>query len=85
MKPPRVLVPYDPPIQTAAQVRKIAVSMHFAAYNGLGFRYKLSQGFYTGAAKQAWTHMPARVRAALAGSALSVLLGLVYARMRRPS
>ena len=44
---------------TAGEVRKVAVQMHFEAYNKLGFGFKWSQSFYSRAAKQAWTHMPA--------------------------
>ena len=37
----------------ARDVRKVAVAMHFAAFNGMGTQYKLARGFYTGAAQQA--------------------------------
>ena len=43
-------------------LRKIAVAMHFEAYNGLGFFYKLQNGYYSGAARQAWAHMPNHVK-----------------------
>ena len=54
-------IPFDPPLKSASDVRKVAVAMHFAAYNALGFRYKLTMGFYSGVARMAWTHMPARI------------------------
>ena len=44
------------------------VAMHFAAFNGLGWQYKLANGFYTGAARQAWEGLDAlmqEVRCAL--------------------
>ena len=81
----KVLVPYDPPLESAPQVRKVAVSMHFAAYNGLGFRYKLAKGFYSGAAHQAWTHMPQRVRTAaivVLGGALSITAAYIVKRIK---
>lgn len=54
----RVLVPYNEPLTSAADVRKRAVAMHMAAFHGLGFRYKLLNGFYKTAARQALHHMP---------------------------
>ena len=69
----RVDIPYTSPLESAGQVRKIAVAMHFEAFNGLGIAYKLRHGFYSGAARQAWAHMPRNVR--MAG--LGVVTGLV--------
>ena len=78
----RVLVPYDPPLAAAAHVRKVAVAMHFGAFNGMGLGYKCRHGFYSGAARQAWAHMPPRARLAVAGIGLSVLSALAYAGLR---
>jgi len=64
-----VIIPFDPPLKSASDVRKVAVAMHFAAYNALGFRYKLTMGFYSGVARMAWTHMPARIKLGLVGFA----------------
>ena len=44
---PKVLIPYEPALEKAGDVRKVAVAMHFAAFNGLGWQYKLANGFYT--------------------------------------
>ena len=43
-------------------LRKIAVAMHFEAYNGMGFMYKLKKGYFSGAVKQMWAHMPSKVK-----------------------
>ena len=73
--------------ESAGQVRKIAVAMHFEAYNGMGFMYKLRTGFYQGAVKQAWTHMPAKVKYPMAAALVGVLAALykgipiMYSRM----
>ena len=71
-----VSVPYIKPLENAGQVRKMAVAMHIAAYNGLGMRFKLKHGFYQGAAKQAWAHMPDAVKTGmtLAGAASAALI-----------
>lgn len=67
-----VLIPYSSPLESAAGVRKLAVSMHFEAYNKLGHLYKFRNNFYGRAVIQAWTHMPAKIKyplaAALAGA-----------------
>lgn len=68
-----VLVRYTTPLESAAGVRKLAVSMHFEAYNGLGHVYKLRHNFYGRAVVQAWTHIPAKVKYPLA----AVLAGMV--------
>ena len=49
--------------------------MHFAAFNGLGWQYKLANGFYTGAARQAWHHMPPRVKSGIVGAFAGVRRG----------
>ena len=77
-----VVVPYDPPIRSAIQVRKVAVAMHFKAFNSLGFRYKLFNGFYSGAVRMMWTHMPPLIRNTFLGSVFGVTT-LVYLRIRR--
>lgn len=77
-----VLVPYDPPLQTAAAVRKVAVTMHFAAYNGMGIKYKLLNGFYTGAARMAWTHMPKRIRNIMIGIPLTIIAAVMLRRLK---
>ena len=69
----KTLVPYSRPLKSAGDVRKVAVEMHFAAYNGLGVVYKLKTNFYGNAVKQAWTHMPAHYRR----PAMAVAIGLV--------
>ena len=77
------LIPYSPPLTEAKMVRKIAVAMHFEAYNGMGLGYKLSNGFYSGAAKQAWTHMPAKVRTGFKCAAAVAVFAVVYKMARR--
>ena len=57
-----VLIEYTSPLRSAGEVRKLAVSMHFAAYNGLGLGFKLRNNFYGNAVRQAWTHMPAKIK-----------------------
>ena len=78
-----VLIPYEPPLTTAADVRKVAVRMHFAAYGGLGFAFKVRNGFYSGAAKQAWTHLPARIRLSFLGILAAVTSGIAFGSLRR--
>ena len=41
-----VLVPYSTPLESAAQVRKVAVAMHMEAFAALGFAYRLRSGYY---------------------------------------
>ena len=79
----KVLVKYDPPLKSAGEVRKVAVAMHFAAYNGMGVKYKLFNGFYTGAAKMAWTHMPKRVRNVMVGVPLTIVAFFMLRRLKR--
>ena len=43
-------------------LRKIAVAMHFEAYNGMGFMYKVKKGYFSAAVKQMWAHMPSKVK-----------------------
>lgn len=79
-----VLIPYNKPLKSAGEVRKLAVVMHFEAYNKLGFGFKWSQSFYSRAAKQAWTHMPAQVRwTAVTSLAMAVFGAAVAARRLR--
>ena len=75
------LIRYTSPLKSAAEVRKLAVSMHFAAYNGLGFVYKLRTNFYGNAVKQAWTHMPAKVKYPMAAALAVSVAGLFKAVM----
>jgi hypothetical protein len=78
----KVLIRYTTPLTSAAQVRKVAVAMHFAAFNGLGFRYKLKSGFYLGALRQAWSHMPTGAR--MAAASVGILgLSVLVTRGRR--
>ena len=79
---PKVLIPFEPPLEKAGDVRKVAVAMHFAAFNGLGWQYKLANGFYTGAARQAWHHMPPRVKSGLVG-AVAVVCAAVMGMLLR--
>ena len=51
-----------------AAVRKLAVAMHFEAYNKLGMSYKVKHNFYGRAVVQAWTHMPAKVKYPIAAA-----------------
>ena len=51
-----VLVPYTAPLKTAAGVRKVAVAMHVQAFAELGFAYRLSRGYYSGAFRQIVHH-----------------------------
>ena len=71
-------IPYSPPLTEAKQVRKVAVAMHFEAFNALGMWYKLKMGFFSGAAKQAWTHLPPRLRMAVRASAAVLVAAIVY-------
>lgn len=79
---PKVLVPFDPPLEKAGDVRKVAVAMHFAAFNGLGWQYKLANGFYTGAARQAWHHMPPRVKSGIVGAFAVVCAAVMRVLLR---
>ena len=72
-----VLIRYSSPLESAASVRKVAVAMHFAAYNGLGTMYKIRHNFYGNAVVQAWTHMPTKVKYPLAGVLVGVV-GIVF-------
>ena len=65
-------------LKNAGQVRKIAVAMHVEAFNGLGFLYKVRQGFYSRYAAMALKHMP---RSVLFGAAVaSIGIGLAARR-----
>ena len=75
-------IAYDPPPKSAAQIRKVAVAMHFKAFNGMGLTYKLTRGFYTGAVRMMWTHMPKPIRAVFAGSVVGVV-AVGYMCLRR--
>ena len=77
-----VLIPYNKPLTGAGEVRKVAVQMHFEAYNKLGFGFKWSQSFYSRAAKQAWTHMPARVKLTAVASLAIAVVGAAVATRR---
>ena len=79
---PKVLIPFDPPLEKAGDVRKVAVAMHFAAFNGLGWQYKLANGFYTGAARQAWHHMPPRVKSGIVGAFAVVCAAVMRVLLR---
>jgi len=74
-----VVVPYDPPLAAAKDVRKCAVAMHFAAFNGLGLRYKLANGYYSGAARQALHHMPKWMLGAALVAVVGVAAGVARA------
>ena len=77
-----VLIPHKPPLESAAQVRKVAVALHFEAFNGLGVSYKLWNGFYQDAARQAWAHMPRRARVAVVAMVAAVAAAVAL-RLRR--
>ena len=79
---PKVLIPYEPALEKAGDVRKVAVAMHFAAFNGLGWQYKLANGFYTGAARQAWHHMPPRVKSGIVGAFAVVCAAVMRVLLR---
>ena len=75
----QVLIEYTSPLKTAGEVRKLAVSMHFAAYNGLGTLYKIRHNYYGNAAKMAWTHMPSKVKYPMAIGLAAMALSCVRA------
>ena len=79
---PKVLIPYEPALEKEGDVRKVAVAMHFAAFNGLGWQYKLANGFYTGAARQAWHHMPPRVKSGIVGAFAVVCAAVMRVLLR---
>ena len=74
---PDVLIRYSSPLKSAAGVRKLAVAMHFEAYNGLGMVYKFRHNFYGRALVQAWTHMPTKIKYPLA-AALAGVAGITF-------
>eukprot|EP00929_Paragymnodinium_shiwhaense_P006856 TRINITY_DN11080_c0_g1_i1.p1 TRINITY_DN11080_c0_g1~~TRINITY_DN11080_c0_g1_i1.p1 ORF type:complete len:152 (-),score=29.78 TRINITY_DN11080_c0_g1_i1:513-968(-) len=51
-----VLVPYNTTLKSPGDLRKVAVSMHQEAYNGMGITYKLARGYYSGGVKQVINH-----------------------------
>ena len=67
-----VLIKYTEPLRSAGQVRKLAVAMHFEAYNKLGIAFKIRNNFYGNAVKQAWTHMPIGVKYPMAAALVGV-------------
>ena len=79
----KVLIPFDPPLERAADLRKVSVAMHFTAYNGLGLRYKLESGFYADAARQALSHVPPRAKAGLLAAAVACGAAVAYALLSR--
>ena len=76
-----VVVPYDPPIRSALEVRKVAVAMHFKAFNSLGIRYKVFNGFYMGALRMMWKHMPPLIRNTFLGGVLGGTLLVEHFRI----
>ena len=50
-----VLVPYNPPLEKASDIRKVSVAMHFEAFHGLGFVYKVQHGYYAVALSMLWS------------------------------
>lgn len=68
-----VLIRYTSPLESAAGVRKLAVAMHFEAYNGLGMVFKIRNNFYGRAVVQAWTHMPAKIKYPFAAALFGVI------------
>ena len=78
----RVLIAYLTPLKSAGEVRKLAVSMHFAAYNGLGIKFKLAHNYYGNAVRQAWTHMPAKVKYPMAMAVAAVWIVCVKGAKR---
>lgn len=77
-----VLIPFDSPLAAASDVRKAAVRMHFAAFHGLGARYKLANGYYSGAARQVWAHIPAT---AFRNVVVAVAVGFAASYALRPT
>lgn len=57
-----IFIPYNKPLQSAKGIRKIAVAMHFEAFHGMGFCYKISKNYYMSGVKMAWTHTPDKVK-----------------------
>ena len=51
-----VLVKYSTPLESAAQVRKVAVTMHMEAFAALGFAYRLRSGYYQNSAAMVVSH-----------------------------
>lgn len=39
-------VPYNTDLKSVSQIRKVAVDMHHAAFKGLGFSYRVQNGYY---------------------------------------
>lgn len=64
-----VLVRYHLPLESAAQLHKLAVSMHFEAFHQLGVAYKLRHRYYLRAARQVWTARAPRTCLVAAGLA----------------
>ena len=50
-------IPYTTKCTAAKDMHKIAVNMHFEAFNGLGMVYKLKSGYY----QDALTHIPKKI------------------------
>jgi hypothetical protein len=78
-----VTVPFDREMKGPADLRKSAVAMHMEAFHGLGYMYKLKNGYYPNAANMAWTHMPKKVKTGLiVGVPVVLALGIFAARRR---
>jgi len=69
-----VRIAYDAPLAAAGEIRGVAVRMHKAAFHGLGVRYKLAHGYYSGAVRQVWAHAPRPARWAAAAAAVAVVV-----------
>ena len=70
-----VLVTYPRPLESAGDVCKLAVEMHFAAFKALGLKYRLTNGYYTGAAKHAAEGVVKLLGGGARGASLALLAG----------
>ena len=83
--PLTVLIPYPQKLVKAAEVRKLAVTMHHEAYAALGFGYRLRAGYYASMARHVVggirkavltkTSLPKRVLTGGGAVALAVAVG----------
>ena len=70
-----VLIHYSSALISAGQVRKVAVAMHFEAFHGLGFRYKMNSGYYKHYVQMGLKHTPTPVL--IGGAALAAAAAVV--------
>ena len=70
-----VLIQYPSALISAGQVRNVAVAMHFEAFHGLGFRYKLKSGYYKHYMQMGLKHAPTPVL--IGGAVLAAVVAVV--------